>query len=567
MRYIALACDYDGTLAARGQVGQTVIDALKKVSASGRKLIMVTGREIDDLMRVFPEYHIFDRIVAENGALLYCPEAKKEKLICEPASEELFRLLEHKKVTPLSIGRGIIATWEPNETVVLESIHELGLELHVIFNKGAVMILPSGMNKGAGLLAALHDLRLSRHNCVGVGDAENDHAFLSLCELSVAVDNALPSIKERADLVTQKARGEGVIELIEKMIEDDLASVSPVRDRIVFAKQADGDTVEFDPYDTTMLIAGLSGGGKSRTTLGILESMSEAGYQFCVFDPEGDYEAFDSAIVLGNAERAPILDEVMQVLKDPTRSAIINLLAVPLEDRPNVFDEYMTHVLHMRNATAHPHLIVLDEAHHLLPSEWQKTKDLVPPDVGSLLMITVHPERVHPHLLKNVNLLVTVGQAVDKTIGEFARQAGIAEPRIAWSDLESGQGVVWFVKEEEPLLVDLKRSSSERRRHRRKYAEGELPEHRSFYFTGPKRKLNLRVQNLTLFNQIAEGVDDETWLFHLKNHDVSKWFKEVIKDDELYKLASRLERDGEVKPKESRSLIKKAIEERYTSAA
>ena len=48
----------------------------------------------------------------------------------------------------------------------------------MIFNKGAVMILPSGVNKATGLAAALEELGLSPHNVVGVGDAENDHAFL-----------------------------------------------------------------------------------------------------------------------------------------------------------------------------------------------------------------------------------------------------------------------------------------------------------------------------------------------------------------------------------------------------
>jgi HAD superfamily hydrolase (TIGR01484 family) len=106
-----------------------------------------------------------------------------------------------------------VATWHPNETVVLETIAELGLELQVIFNKGAVMVLPSGVNKATGLAAALHELDLSRHNVVGVGDAENDHAFLALCECSVAVANALPALAERCDLVTAAERGAGVEEL------------------------------------------------------------------------------------------------------------------------------------------------------------------------------------------------------------------------------------------------------------------------------------------------------------------------------------------------------------------
>ena len=114
----------------------------------------------------------------------------------------------------------IVATWVPHETAVLQVIHEMGLELQVIFNKDAVMVLPSGVNKATGLAAALDELHLSPHNVVGVGDAENDHAFLSFCEVAAAVDNALPMLKERADIVTTGHHGAGVVELAEQMNDD-----------------------------------------------------------------------------------------------------------------------------------------------------------------------------------------------------------------------------------------------------------------------------------------------------------------------------------------------------------
>jgi hypothetical protein len=95
----------------------------------------------------------------------------------------------------------------------------------VIFNKGAVMVLPPGINKASGLQAALEDLRLSAHNVVGIGDAENDTAFLTACGCAVAVENALPSIKERADVVTEGSRGQGVIEIAERLLADDLSDV------------------------------------------------------------------------------------------------------------------------------------------------------------------------------------------------------------------------------------------------------------------------------------------------------------------------------------------------------
>ncbi len=117
----------------------------------------------------------------------------------------------------------IVATVHPFEEEILASIRGLGLEWHVVFNKGSVMALPSGVTKATGLLPVLNDLHIHPEQVVGIGDAENDHAFLTVCGCAAAVANALPAVKERADLTTIKARGAGVIELIDRLLADDLA--------------------------------------------------------------------------------------------------------------------------------------------------------------------------------------------------------------------------------------------------------------------------------------------------------------------------------------------------------
>ena len=222
MRYHVLACDYDGTIAHHGAVDPATVKALAEVKQSGRRLVLVTGRQLEDLAKVFAPLDLFDRIVAENGGVLYDPATRQEKPLCEPPDETLLRILDERGVAPLSAGKVIVATWSPHEHVVLEAIHELGLELQVIFNKGAVMVLPAGINKASGLNAALEDMKLSPHNCVGIGDAENDHAFLKLCNCAVAVENALPAVKNSADLVTRGDHGRGVSELCDLLIREDL---------------------------------------------------------------------------------------------------------------------------------------------------------------------------------------------------------------------------------------------------------------------------------------------------------------------------------------------------------
>jgi HAD superfamily hydrolase (TIGR01484 family) len=225
VKYRALACDYDGTLAHDGLVTPSTAAAIERFRASGRHLFMVTGRELPQLKEVCPILNRFEWVVAENGALLHCPSDNTTELLCEPASTALVESLRKYQLNWLSVGQAVIATIEPNEILVLEEIKRLGLELQVIFNKGSVMVLPTGVNKATGLKALLKKAGISAEEVIGVGDAENDHAFLGCCGVGVAVANALPMLKERADLVTKGARGDGVAELIDMILADDLASI------------------------------------------------------------------------------------------------------------------------------------------------------------------------------------------------------------------------------------------------------------------------------------------------------------------------------------------------------
>lgn len=222
MQYLALASDYDGTLAHDGHVSKKTLEAVGQLRATGRKLILVTGRELPELRSVFPDFGVCDCIVAENGALLYWPAEDREQVLAEPFPEKFITEMVHRGIKPFSVGRVIFATWRPHETAVLECIQSLGLEAQIIFNKRAVMVLPSGINKATGLAKALDHMQISPDNVVAIGDAENDHAFLDSCAVAVAVENALPALKQHCDLVTKGDHGEGVREIIEWLIDNDL---------------------------------------------------------------------------------------------------------------------------------------------------------------------------------------------------------------------------------------------------------------------------------------------------------------------------------------------------------
>ena len=215
-RFLAIATDYDGTLAEDGSVSATTLDALKRFKAGKGVLILVTGRVLHELAQIFPALDVFDLVVAENGALLHWPKSGETRLLAEAPPPGFVAKLKSMGVGPISVGHCIVATWEPHETTVLEAIRELELDLTIIFNKGAVMILPTGVNKASGLEAALAALSLNPSDAIGFGDAENDLAFLKLCGLSVAVANALDSVKQAADWTTRAPRGVGVTEMLDQ---------------------------------------------------------------------------------------------------------------------------------------------------------------------------------------------------------------------------------------------------------------------------------------------------------------------------------------------------------------
>ena len=569
MRYAALAIDYDGTLATHGRVAPTTLQALEQLGASGRKLILVTGRELDELLGIFPEIGVFDRVVAENGALLYTPATRVRRSLAEAPPPAFVRELARRDVVPLMVGRTIVATVHPNETIVLEAIRDLGLELQVIFNKGAVMVLPASINKASGLKAALEELGLSLRNIAAIGDAENDHALLRAAEYGVAVANAVPMLQREADRISACENGAAVMELARDIVAHDLEATPPrvVRRTIALGTRADGTDVHLALGWTSLLVAGSSGSGKSSFVTGMLERLAAEGYQFCVFDPEGDYAELADGIVFGNGERGPGVAEVFTALEKPEASVVMNLIALPVADRPKFFHAMLPRLEAMRARTGRPHWIVIDEAHHLMPQELEHAASARFAAMSGTVLVTVHPESVEAAALRAVGAVVALGDSADGRLLQFGRITGV---RHVAADAVVGPGEALFWSRDAGRRAEVIRAASsraERRRHRRKYAEGALSPERCFHFRGPHRKLNLRAQNLVVFLQIADGVDDETWLHHLRRGDYSHWVRASIKDDALADELAAVERDGAVGVPDGRARIRAAVEARYTLPA
>ena len=459
----------------------------------------------------------------------------------------------------------IVATWEPNQNAVLEVIRDLGLELQVIFNKGAVMVLPSGVNKASGLAAALRTIGVSARNTVGVGDAENDHAFLRVCEVSAAVANALPSVKVECDIVLAGERGDGVCELADAIIERDLADLPPrPREAIELGTARDGAMLTVRPT-SRILVAGRSGSGKSTVAVALLERLQEKGYQFCLVDPEGDHDnVLDVVPCIGTAARPPSVDEVLGLASQPDASVSVNLLGVPIGERPTFFADLLPHLCGLRSRSGAPHWIVVDEAHHMLAADrpWAQTPIATAP--GTVL-ITVHPAHVSRDVLGGIDAVIGVGAGARAVIEEYCKAAELPPPSC---DVQSdGESLLFEPTIGRARAFQLTPSRAQHLRHRRKYAEGALGEDKSFYFRGPTGALNLRAQNLFLFLQIGDGVDDATWDYHLRNGDYESWLHEAIKDPDLAEAVAQVASDRRLDPKATRLRVRELVEARYTAPA
>jgi hydroxymethylpyrimidine pyrophosphatase-like HAD family hydrolase/energy-coupling factor transporter ATP-binding protein EcfA2 len=574
----AFACDYDGTIADRGRLQPPTAAALARVRQSGRKLILVTGRMLDDLKSVCPDVdRMFDAIVAENGALLYLPDRREVKALGEPPQLQLVEELRRRNV-PFAVGTSIIATVEEHAAAALAAIRETGLERTLIFNKGSVMLLPGGVTKETGLAAALRTLELSHHNTVGIGDAENDHAFLAKCECAVAVADAVPALRERADYVTQGSDGEGVIEFVEQHLLNDLAELAPrlVRHRLPLGADRTGTVAAAAAHGTNLLIVGPSGSGKSTLTSVLMERLVESGRSICVLDPEGDYQslaALKGVIVLGGKANGelPSPDELDQFLRHPGTSPVLDLSLLSRPEKVGYATKILATIGAARGATGLPHWLIIDEAHHLLPADGSSASELLRPGTEAVCMITLTADNLDPAVRPLFTALASTDldafRAAHATLAHAGAPVAAADASSMETQrppLERGEAVLaWVLPHEAGVKIfEVGERRVMHRRHVRKYTEGELPPDRSFYFRGREGQLNLRAANLARFTELGEGVDAETWAHHLGQGEYSAWVREMIKDPELAEDIAAVESAG-LPPAEARRRIMTAIRNRY----
>jgi HAD superfamily hydrolase (TIGR01484 family) len=358
-RFHVLACDYDGTLARHGKVDASTMAALERVRASGRRLVMVTGRRLAELLETFSGAHVFDRLVVENGAVVYDPSTGAEQVLAEAPSPRFIETLRERGVGPIAVGHTIVATWEPHGTTVLEVIRDLGLGMQIILNKGAVMVLPGTVSKATGLEHALGEFGLSPRNAVAVGDAENDHVLLNYCECGAAVSNAVQALKDRADVILERDHGDGVIDLIEQIVDNDLARWmrNCPRRRLELGITAGGDPIRLATFGAGLTLESSEIALQQPLFDSLIQQWNAQGYQWCAVSLASSPLAEKAEVKLGSETQAPAIDAVIRALDNPRQSISINCAHLNAFDQGTFLKALANAMAERRRQSGRPHWV------------------------------------------------------------------------------------------------------------------------------------------------------------------------------------------------------------------
>ena len=549
MKFCVLALDYDGTIAENGKPHLAVMQAIQEARAHGIVVVLVTGRVLSDLKKVAGDLSVFDAVVAENGAVLEFSNGRMRVMGRPPPPALLEELCRHK--VEFSVGECILEAPASSAPRILRTLQNLELPLVLAFNRSRVMLLPQGISKATGLREVLDTLRLSLHNCIAIGDAENDFQLLEASEIGVAVGWGSKSLRAVADEVLPDKGPAAVADYIREVIENVRLPPNRVERRHVFLGQtADGHPLEMAVHGRIILVAGDPRSGKSWVTGLFCEQLILQRYCLCVIDPEGDYaelEALPGVVVFGGDEPPPRLSDVARALRYPDISVVLDLSQSTHDEKVNYLRALLPMVAGLRRDTGQPHWIVVDEAHYFLQDpDFGQCVDI---ELAGYMLVTYRVSNLPPDLLKEVESIILTQITDPHEMQALATAYGRPDERAQAESLLQGLSIdeaVFLPRVDAPerRLQRFKVASriTPHVRHRSKYLEVPMLEHHAFVFTCNGRPFGSPARTLKEFVSTLERLPVASIEGHARRGDFSRWIADVFGDQPLAADMRKVER-------------------------
>jgi hydroxymethylpyrimidine pyrophosphatase-like HAD family hydrolase len=566
-----IALDYDGTIATRDQLDASVRDAIAAARTQGIRVLLVTGRVLDDLRRVAGDLHFVDGVVAENGAVVHLPESGHTSVLAPRMPQAFVDELSRRGV---SCGRGqcLVDAAAADAPRLLDALRALELPLVLIFNAGRVMAMAQGVSKATGLHVLLDTLRLSARNTLAIGDAENDHELLRLAEVGGAVEWGSAALRAAADVIVRGSGPRAVGDYVRQLSRDGLMPIPPRARRLLrLGHLEDGREFSLAVKGRNVLVAGDAKSGKSWVAGMLCEQLILHGYSLCVIDPEGDYvalEALPGVMVLGGEDPLPTPRDLLRVFRHPDYSVVIDLSRQPHEEKIAYIRALLPVLNVVRQRTGFPHRILIDEAHYFLhDAEASQLLDL---ERNGYIVATYCASRLPKELLAKTEVMLVTCESNPAEIDALGQRCAScnAVDRSQWgllAHLRTGQAVALPITEEaggELRLFTVGPRVTRHVRHREKYVDVPVAEHRAFVF-GANGQPH-RVRTLRQLVGELEGRPRRVLEPYLRRGDFSRWIRDVFGDHPLAaELCGLEERHRTAAQSETLAEMARAIRARY----
>jgi hydroxymethylpyrimidine pyrophosphatase-like HAD family hydrolase len=537
MKLSAVAIDYDGTIALDGRFDPSVREVIAELRLDGIAVVLVTGRRLDELQAVAGNLGCFNAVVAENGAVFYFPESGR-KAVLGHAPDPRFLECLRKRGLAFTVGESVIELEAATAPAVLESIRSLEQPLMLAFNHSRLMVLPPGIAKSTGLRRVLSTLRLSIHNTIGIGDAENDHDLLDACEVGVAVAWGSATLRAVADEIIDGTGPPAVAGYLRSLAGQIRLSPRQMgRRRLLLGQEHDGRPVHLVIRGRNVLIAGEPGSGKSWLAGLLAEQLILQRYCLCIIDPEGDYrslQAMPGVVLLGGDEPPPRAHELEKALRHPDASVLLDLVKLSHHEKQGYLRELLPWLASLRRQTGLPHRILLDEAHYYVGGP--EGGRLLDAELAGYTLVSYRVSAIDPKVRSAADMVVIVTRETDRqeqeTLRSICAAAHVDVPGDAFKHLALNEAALLPGADESGGLLrrfEIAPRLTSHVRHRRKYLEMPVSEHQAFVFTADGR-LGRRAHSMTEFLDAINLLPDTDLAPHLRRHDFSKWIEHVFRD-------------------------------------